>query len=210
MSLTDSWDRYAVGSKPRRTVNAKGDTTWLNWTQYADHGPNESVLGPVAGLRVLELGSGSGSNLAHLVTLGATGRGVDIAPARETVARERWGHLTDLEFRTAEATAFLNETDATFDVVLSIFGAVWFVDPDILLPLIRSRMAPGGILAFSHLPPGSHGPRPAEAGLRHDRTPDEWSRILTRHSFSDVRASLIAPPEGRVVGTMLVRGRKGG
>ncbi|WP_234383410.1 class I SAM-dependent methyltransferase [Streptomyces dysideae] len=186
-------------------MNAKGDTTWLNWTQYADHGPNESLLGPVAGRRVLELGSGSGSNLAHLVTLGATGQGVDIAPARETVARERWGNLPGLDFRTAEATAFLNETDETFDVVLSIFGAVWFVDPDILLPLIRSRMAPGGILAFSHLPPGGQGPKPAKAGLRHDRTLDEWSRILTGHGFSDVRVSLIDPPEGRAVGTMLVR-----
>lgn len=205
MSLAESWDRYAVGSKSRRTVNARGDATWLNWTQYPDHGPDESVLGPVAGRRVLELGSGSGSNLAHLVTLGATGQGVDIAPARETVARERWGDLPGIAFRTAEATAFLSETDETFDVVLSIFGAVWFVDPDTLLPLIRSRMTPGGILAFSHLPPGSQGPKPVKAGLRHDRTPDEWGRILTGHAFSDVRVSLIDPPEGKAVGTMLVR-----
>ncbi|MGW4446228.1 class I SAM-dependent methyltransferase [Streptomyces sp. NPDC004100] len=205
MSLAESWDRYAVGSKPRRTVNAKGQTTWLNWTQYPDHGPDESVLGPVAGRRVLELGSGSGSNLAHLVTLGATGRGVDVAPARETVARERWSELPGLEFCTAEATAFLTETEETFDVVLSIFGAVWFVDPDTLLPLIRSRMTPGGILAFSHLPPGSQGPRLAKAGLRYDRTPDEWGRVLRGHGFSDVRVSLIDPPVGDAVGTMLVR-----
>lgn len=205
MSLAESWDRYAVGSTPRRTMNARGETTWLNWTQYADHGPNESVLGPVIGRRVLDLGSGGGGNLAHLVTLGATGHGVDIAPAREATARERWGDLSGLEFRTAEATAFLNETDETFDVVLSIFGAVWFVDPDTLLPLIRSRMAPGAILAFSHLPPGSQGPRPARDGMRHDRTPDEWRRLLTGHGFSDMHVSLIDPPEGRVVGTMLIR-----
>jgi SAM-dependent methyltransferase len=159
----------------------------------------------VAGRRVLELGSGSGSNLAHLVTLGATGLGVDLAPTRERVARERWGDLPGLEFRTAEATAFLKGTDETFDVVLSIFGAVWFVDPDTLLPLIRSRMAPGGILAFSHLPPGSEEPKPAKAGLRHDRTPDEWERTLMCHGFSDVGVSLIDPPVGRAVGTMLVR-----
>ncbi|SMF66790.1 trans-aconitate 2-methyltransferase [Streptomyces sp. Amel2xC10] len=205
MSLAESWDRYAVGSKPRRRVNGKGDATWLNWTQYADHGPDEGVLGPVAGRWVLELGSGSGGNLAHLVTLGATGRGVDVAPARKAVALERWGHLPGLEFRTAEATAFLRGTGETFDVVLSIFGAVWFVDPDTLIPLIRSRMAPGGILVFSHLPPGSQGPEPVGAGLRYDRTPDEWRRILTGHGFSDVRMSLIDPPEGRTVGTMLVR-----
>ncbi|WP_319127135.1 class I SAM-dependent methyltransferase [Streptomyces europaeiscabiei] len=186
-------------------MNARGETTWLNWTQYADHGPDENVLGPVTGRRVLELGSGSGSNLAHLVTLGATGLGVDVAPARETAARERWGSLPGLEFRTAEATGFLSETDETFDVVLSIFGAVWFVDPNILVPLIRSRMAAGGILAFSHVPPGSQGPQPARSGLRHDRAPDEWRRLLTGHGFSDVTVSLIEPPEGRAAGTMLVR-----
>ncbi|WP_427920772.1 class I SAM-dependent methyltransferase [Streptomyces sp. cg40] len=205
MSLAESWDKYAVGSVPRRTVNARGETTWLNWTQYADHGPDESVLGSVAGRRVLELGSGSGSNLAHLVTLGATGLGVDVAPARKPVARERWGDLPGIEFRTAEAAAFLNETAETFDVVLSIFGAVWFVDPDALLPLVHSRMTPGGTLAFSHLPPGGEGLKPAKTGLRYDRTPDDWDRILTGHGFSDVRVSLIDPPEGRAVGTMLVR-----
>ncbi|MFD5202432.1 class I SAM-dependent methyltransferase [Streptomyces sp. NPDC058375] len=205
MSLAESWDKYAVGSKPRRAVNATGETTWLNWTQYADHGPNESVLGPVAGRRVLELGSGSGSNLAHLVTLGATGLGVDVAPARETVAKERWAGLAGLEFRTAEVTAFLTETDEMFDVVLSIFGAVWFVDPHTLLPLIRSRMTSGGVLAFSHLPPGGQSPQPGSSGMRHDHSPGEWEQILTGHGFTAASASLVDPPEGRAVGTMLVR-----
>ncbi|MGW7093094.1 class I SAM-dependent methyltransferase [Streptomyces sp. NPDC054874] len=205
MSLAESWDKYAVGSKPRRAVNATGETTWLNWTQYADHGPNESVLGPVAGRRVLELGSGSGSNLAHLVTLGATGLGVDVAPARESVAKERWADLAGLEFRTAEVTAFLTETDETFDVVLSIFGAVWFVDPRTLLPLIRSRMFSGGTLAFSHLPAGIQDVKPGGAGLRHNHSLDAWERLLTSNGFTAVSASLIDPPQDRTVGTMLVR-----
>ncbi|MEW1722326.1 methyltransferase domain-containing protein [Streptomyces sp. NPDC093109] len=186
-------------------MNARGDATWLNWTQYADHGPNESVLGHVAGRRVLELGSGSGSNLAHLVTLGAVGLGVDVAPAREAVARERWGDLEGLEFRTAEAAAFLSETDEAFDVVLSVFGAVWFIDPETLLPLIRARMTSGGILAFSHLPAGSRSPRSGKEGTRHDHSPGVWERLLADHGFADVSVSVIDPPEGEAVGTMLVR-----
>ncbi|QEV20110.1 class I SAM-dependent methyltransferase [Streptomyces alboniger] len=204
MTLAESWDQYAVGSKPRRATNTKGETSWLNWTQYPDHGPDESVLGPVAGRAVLELGSGSGNNLAHLVMLGAAGVGVDVAPAREGRAREQWGHLSGLEFRTAEATAFLRVTSRSFDVVLSIFGAVWFVDPLTLLPLIRSRMTTGGILAFSHLPPGSQAPRPGKAGMRHDHTPEEWSRMLENHGFGNVSATVLPPPEGQSAGTMLV------
>ncbi|WP_211237614.1 MULTISPECIES: hypothetical protein [Actinoalloteichus] len=91
--------------------------------------------------------------------------------------------------------------------MLSIFGAVWFTDPDILLPLVRERMILGGVLAFSHLPPGSQGPRPGDAGMRHDHSPDEWARFLPGHGFSEVGVSLVGPPPGRAVGTTLGRAR---
>lgn len=106
-SLVELWGRGAVSGKPRRATTGREARTWLRWTQYADHGPDGTVLGPVAGRAVLDLGSGRGDDLAHLVTLGATGVGVDVAPTREEVARERWGHLPGVEFRAAEATAFL-------------------------------------------------------------------------------------------------------
>ncbi|GAU68551.1 methyltransferase [Streptomyces sp. NBRC 110611] len=85
-ALTAAWERYAAGRTPRRAVNAAGATTWLNWTQYPDHGPDESLLGPVRGLRVLELGCGTGCNLAHLANLGARCVGIDIVPSQRTKA----------------------------------------------------------------------------------------------------------------------------
>lgn len=205
MTLAESWDTYAAGRTPRRAVNARGEATWLNWTQYPDHGPSEDALGPIAGRRVLELGSGSGDNLAHLATLGAVATGVDIAPSRKQVADERWAHLPDIEFVTAEATAFLRETTATFDIVLSIFGAVWFVAPDVLLPLVRGRMARGGLLAFSHLPPGAAEAAGDRAGARQDHPPAEWRVLLGRHGFGTVRTNVVEPPAGGAVGTMLIR-----
>jgi predicted TPR repeat methyltransferase len=99
----------------------RGASTWLNWTQFPDHGPDESVLGDMAGRRVLELGSGSGSNLAHLATMGAICTGLDIVPSRTRTARERWGHLPGLV--TADAGVFLTEVEESFDIVFSIFGA---------------------------------------------------------------------------------------
>ncbi|MCX4827623.1 MULTISPECIES: class I SAM-dependent methyltransferase [unclassified Streptomyces] len=206
MSLAETWDRFAKERTLRRAVNARGQSTWLNWTQYPDHGPDEGVLGtPLAGLKVLELGSGNGDNLAHLATLGATCTGVDVAPSREAAARERWGHLPGLDFRTAEAVDYLTTEAATFDVVLSIFGAVWFVDPDELLPLVRARMNDGGVLAFSHLPADSQELKPGRAGMRHDHTPDEWTEFLHRHGFTDVRTEIIEPPAGQSAATMLIR-----
>lgn len=134
MSATEAWERYAGKARPRRRVNAAGASTWLNWTQFPDHGPDESVLGDVAGRRMVELGSGSGSNLAHLATLGAICTGVDLVPGRTRTAAEQWGQLPGLEFVTADAVTFLTEIGDSFDVVFSIFGAVWFTDPAVLLP----------------------------------------------------------------------------
>lgn len=209
MDAVAAWERYAAGRTPRRAVNAAGATTWLNWTQYPDHGPDESLLGRVKGRRVLELGCGTGCNLAHLAALGAECVGVDIAPTQRAKAAARWGHLPGLTFHTADTTEYLAGHPGSFDVVLSIFGPVWFADPAMLLPLIRLRLAPGGVLVFSHKPPAD-GQQPVDT-LREARTvtcwdhsPDEWQALLASAGFSDIKAGIIAPPSGERVGTLLV------
>ncbi|WP_371653355.1 MULTISPECIES: class I SAM-dependent methyltransferase [unclassified Streptomyces] len=207
---TAAWERYAEGRTPRRAVNSAGATTWLNWTQYPDHGPDESLLGPLHGRRVLELGCGTGCNLAHLATLGAECIGVDIAPGQRRKAEERWGHVPGLTFHTAEATEFLTSSPDSFDAVLSIFGPVWFTDPEQLLPLVRKRLAPGGVLAFSHKPPGDDsepvGPlREARAVSRWDYSAGEWADLLARTGFTNVTAEIIPPPGSESLGTLLVR-----
>jgi SAM-dependent methyltransferase len=210
MEVVEAWERYALGRTPRREANASGARTWLNWTQYPDHGPDESILGDLQGRTVLELGCGTGCNLAHLSTLGAMCTGVDIAPSQHGKAVARWGHLPGLTFHTAEVTDYLSHAEGPFDVVLSIFGPVWFTDPERLLPLIRTRLSPGGVLAFSHKPP-SAGTRPvgtereAKAVTRWDYTPEEWSALLASSGYADIKAEAISPPEGKDVGTLLVR-----
>ncbi|GAA3968155.1 hypothetical protein GCM10022384_19480 [Streptomyces marokkonensis] len=183
MEVVDAWERYAQGRTPRRDTNASGARTWLNWTQYPDHGPDESILGELQGRTVLELGCGTGCNLAHLSTLGANCVGVDISPSQRRKAVARWGHLPGLTFHTAEVTDYLSHTYGPLDVVLSIFGPVWFTDPEQLLPLIRKRLSPDGVLVFSHKPPmvGSQPVgtlRAAKAVTRWDYTPEEWSALL--------------------------------
>ncbi len=39
-----AWDEYAQTKPQRRTTNARGESTWFNWTQYADHGPGPTYL----------------------------------------------------------------------------------------------------------------------------------------------------------------------
>jgi SAM-dependent methyltransferase len=204
VAATEAWEQYASKAQPRRPVNATGASTWLNWTQFPDHGPDETVLGDMAGRRVLELGSGSGSNLAHLATLGAVCTGIDLAPARTRTATEQWGHLSRLDFVTADAVTFLAETADTFDVILSIFGAAWFTDPTALLPLIRKRMNPNAVLVFSHLPAADVAVGPDGVVKKWNYPAGQWVELLTAAGFA-ATADVIPPPDDQQVGTLLVR-----
>lgn len=205
ITAVDAWERYARNTRPRRETNAAGATTWLNWTQYPDHGPDESMLGYLAGASVLELGSGTGSNLAHLATLGARCVGVDIAPSRTATATYTWGSKPGLEFVTADVVDYLTTTARRFDVIYSIFGAVWFTDPAILLPLMRNRMTSDGVFAFSQVPFTGESATGDRAIRKWNHPTDQWAHVLTAMGFHDVTAEIVAPPEGCEQETLLVR-----
>ncbi|GAB3168247.1 hypothetical protein GCM10027059_30530 [Myceligenerans halotolerans] len=68
-------------------------------TRVPGVGPDASLLGDLAGAIVIEIGCGSGHNLAHLVTHhGAVGIGIDHDPARIHRARAFYGPIPDLQF----------------------------------------------------------------------------------------------------------------
>ncbi|MEV6199868.1 class I SAM-dependent methyltransferase [Streptomyces sp. NPDC051771] len=213
----DAWDVWGAARPGRKETNAAGSSTWFNWTQWPDHGPDETLLGDPAGARVLDLGCGSGGNLAHLTALGAEAVGVDASPVQVAKARARWPHL-DVRQRTAED--FLAADTYGFQAVCSVFGAAWFTDPAELLPLVHARLTPGGVYAFSHNPPalpGCYGPQasqmqPPEKGAeplyvkRWDYEPATWAELLRLAGFTNVTAEVVAPPAGKRTGTLLVRG----
>jgi SAM-dependent methyltransferase len=206
ITAVEAWERYAEKSQPRRETNAAGARTWINWTQYPDHGPDESVLGDVDGRTVLELGSGTGANLAHLATLGGRCMGVDLAPSRKAAADWAWGGQANLEFLTADVLDYLETTETEFDVVYSIFGAVWFNDPAVLLPLVRNRMSAGGVFVFSQLPVTAHPVAAHDRVVRKwNHAAAEWVRVLSDHGFDSATAEDVDPPVAGRPGTLLVR-----
>ncbi|MFC9538083.1 class I SAM-dependent methyltransferase [Streptomyces sp. NPDC056975] len=213
-----AWDAYAEAKHHTgRTVNTAGESTWFNWTQYADHGPGAELLGTPA--TALDLGCGKGRNAAHLAKLGVRTVGIDIAAARCEHAAQHWKHLEPVSFVHADALTYL-ESSPLFDAVISVFGAVWFTDPDALLPAIHGRLTGGGVLAFSHEPPvaGSYGAQGAyvrapgqarpHAIRRWEYEPGMWADLLRDHGFTDINATIVAAPDSDSLGTLLVTARR--
>ncbi|MFE2127808.1 class I SAM-dependent methyltransferase [Streptomyces amritsarensis] len=217
-----AWDEYAQTKPQRRTTNARGESTWFNWTQYADHGPGAEVLALKPGETALDLGCGAGGNAAHLASLGMRAVGIDLSPKQLAKARDRWSDVDGMELHQGDALAYLGETYTVFDAIYSVFGAGWFSDPGLLLPIVHANLKPGGVFAMSQRPPieGCYGcqasyiPRGPDEDpavvKRWDYEPDVWALILKEHGYVDVSASVIAPPPGtRRTGTLFIRGVQG-
>ncbi|MEV0850617.1 class I SAM-dependent methyltransferase [Streptomyces sp. NPDC049954] len=220
MTDTLAWNTYSRTRPQRRAVNAAGQSTWFNWTQYPDHGPGVELLNLTKGDTVLDLGCGKGGNIAHLATLGTQSTGIDISPAQLDAAGTRWNDTPGLTLTQAEAHTFLRGTEERWNAVYSVFGVMWFTDPAVTLPLVRERLHPGGVLAFSQRPPtpdcygcqASYIPRGDDEDplvvKRWDYEPETWQEMLHAAGYSDATARVLpAPPGRRKVGTLIVTAR---
>jgi SAM-dependent methyltransferase len=209
------WNRYATGAAEESPEEALKQA--FGWTQYEDHGPGDEILGEPA--TALELGSGGGHAVAALAIKGIDVIGLDISGVQCEQARQRWGHLPGARFVQDEALEFLTGTNERWDAIYSIWGAVWFTDPDRLLPLVHDRLAPGGRLAFSHAPavPGSYGVQGIYAAgftgrqvwaYRWAYEPAKWASILSGHGFKNVRARHEPAPDPDNVSTLIVEAQR--
>ena len=107
------------------------------------------VAAPIAGERLLDVGCGTGNASLLAAERGAVVVGVDPAPRLLEVARKRAaeaGH--SIEFSVGEA-AVLPVPAASFDVVVSVFAAVFAPDADAALAGMTAALAPGGRIVLS-------------------------------------------------------------
>ena len=123
----------------------------FEWTRKPGTGPGLGVLGRLTGAKVVELGCGSGHNLACLArSHRLTATGVDHDAAKIQRARACYGRLPGLRFTCSDAAQFLDQAaPGSADLVLSIFGAFSFADPLPLLTATASLLRPGGLLAIT-------------------------------------------------------------
>jgi SAM-dependent methyltransferase len=209
MRLWDIWVEAALDKRPE-------PLTRMRWTQYSDHGPGHELLGDAE--RVLELGFGTGRHLMFLAGRGLDVTGVDLSPAGGKLVRERYPSAAG-RFVCADARDFLATTGETFDAIYSVFGAMWFTDPQELLHLVRARLRPGGKLLFSQPPaiPGCYGAQGMFKGgfageplflRRYDYTPATWADMLSDSGFGHVDAAVLPAPAEGDIGTLLVQARR--
>ena len=213
LSPAEYWDLYkphkGEGEQPRP------DTSRFEWTQYEGHGPGAELLGMP--LRALDLGPAEGRKAAHLAGRGVAVTGVDLSAVQVARARRLWAGTQGLEFLHGGACEFLESTAVEYGAVYSVWGAVWFTDPEELLPLVAKCLAPGGVFAFSQAEPGSsYGPQ--EMGgkwlegrqkeltvLRWQYPPQVWAELIKHQGFESVDARILPAPQPDRLGTLLVR-----
>lgn len=212
--LESYWNRYASGVKEEDLQDALSGA--FGWTQYDGHGPGEELLGQPD--TALELGFGRGHAVAYLAHKGVQATGIDISATQCERAREQYGHVPGARFVQGDVLDYLTGSTEQFGAVYSIWGALWFTDPQSLLPLIRQRLSPGGVLAFSQAPavPGSYGIQGMYGQGFNGRqlwvyrwayTPQKWAGILEGSGFVDVEARVLEAPDPDDVGTLIVQAR---
>ncbi|GAB3727044.1 class I SAM-dependent methyltransferase [Nocardiopsis nanhaiensis] len=205
-NLLEYWDRYAKGI----TTEPDLDTAF-GWTQWDGHGPGTDLLGDPA--TALELGCGRGIEVASLAREGVKAEGIDISPAQVQQARERWGPL-GTRFHQGDAIEFLGGAEQRWDAIYSVWGAIWFTDPTVLLPLVHARLTRGGRLVFAHAPAvtGAYGVqgmyangfRGRDVGVhRWAYEPQVWEELLQVAGFTGARVWVEPAPEADHVGTLI-------
>ncbi|MFF3786267.1 NUDIX domain-containing protein [Streptomyces sp. NPDC001933] len=174
-------------------------------------GPGTTPLGEVAGLRVLDLGSGLGRHAAHLAALGADVTAVDASPTQHQRALARYPHTPGLRLVCADAVAHLRDANP-YDLIYSV-GSMPYLDPDRLLPALANGLKQGGRLVFSALHTNSNGtgpsadvaPRPEilrQPGTTEDHpvnmwvlTPRLWKDLLAQHGLTMEAVTAINSPK---------------
>jgi SAM-dependent methyltransferase len=113
-------------------------------------------LGITPGLDVLDLGCGDGTTAVPEAQLGANVLGVDIASNLVAAGNERAKALglTNLRFQEGDASDLNELDDDSFDLVVSIFGAMFAPRPaDVAKEVVRVTR-PGGRIVMGNWIPG--------------------------------------------------------
>ena len=140
---------------PNKALWEKGDFTRIAQSMRESGEELVGKLGITDGLEVLDLGCGDGTTAVPAAQLGANVLGVDIASNLVAAgnARAEASGLTNLRFQEGDATDLHELADESFDLVISIFGAMFAPKPfDVAKEMVRVTKPGGRIVMGNWIP----------------------------------------------------------
>ena len=141
---------------PNKALWEKGDFTQLagNLMRESGEALARSLKVPSA-TKVLDLGCGDGTTAVPLAKAGADVTGIDIASNLVAAGTKRAAEagLTNLKFQEGDACNLDGIKDQTFDLTLSVFGAMFAPKPfDVAAEMVRVTKKGGRIVMGNWIP----------------------------------------------------------
>ena len=140
---------------PNQALWEKGDFTRIAATMRESGEALVNELGIRNGMKVLDLGCGDGTTALPAARLGADVLGADIASnlvAAGNTRAEAEG-LTNCRFQVADASNLEDLDDDSFDIVVSIFGAMFAPKPfDVAKEMVRVTRPGGRVVMGNWIP----------------------------------------------------------
>jgi ubiquinone/menaquinone biosynthesis C-methylase UbiE len=140
---------------PNKALWEKGDFTRIAQSMRESGEAFAKSLGITKGLKVLDLGCGDGTTALPEARLGADVLGVDIARNLVEAGNKRAKEegLTNCKFQEGDATDLPDLKDQRFDLVVSIFGAMFAPKPfDVAREMVRVTRPGGRIVMGNWIP----------------------------------------------------------
>jgi ubiquinone/menaquinone biosynthesis C-methylase UbiE len=140
---------------PNKALWEKGDFTRIAQSMRESGEALVKSLEITKGLKVLDLGCGDGTTALPEAKLGADVLGVDIAKNLVEAGNKRAKEhgLTNCKFQEGDASNLHELKDKTFDLVVSIFGAMFAPKPfDVAKEMVRVTRPGGRIVMGNWIP----------------------------------------------------------
>ena len=191
---------------PNKALWEKGDFTRIAASMRESGEALVAGLGITKGLKVLDLGCGDGTTALPAARLGADVLGVDIARNLVEAGNRRAQEegLTNCRFQEGDATNLSELADQSFDLVVSIFGAMFAPKPfDVAKEMVRVTRPGGRIVMGNWIPSdptlvaqilkisSSYSPPPPEGFV----SPMTWgieSNVIERFAAAGIPAEKIS------------------
>ena len=191
---------------PNKSLWEKGDFTRIAECTRANGAEFVKGLGITKGLTVLDLGCGDGTTALPAAKLGAEVVGVDIASNLVEAGNQRATDqgLTNCKFQEGDASNLAELPDQSFDLVVSLFGAMFAPRPfDVAKEMVRVTRPGGRIIMGNWIPnhptlvaqilkiSAQYSPPPAEGFV----SPITWgveNNVIERFAGAGVTAEKIS------------------